>query len=184
MVFYILYTIIFMQAILDRQIRVKHVITTNLKQAKAIEDPSRSKIVQILYMKSMRAEQIGAALKRAGFKKALTTIRHHIDILKTAGLIEVVRMEESRGAVTKYYGTSTKLLGYNTPEDFEKKYSSVIKTASKRLEEILASVAPKATTHKNDLAYEQFIQVEILNQALAQTLERADLSRLHRKKKA
>ena len=93
-------------------------------------------------------------------------------------------MEESRGAMTKYYGTSTKLLGYNTPEDFDKKYSAVIKTASKRLEEILESVAPKAgnSSHKKDLAYDQFIQVEILNRALAQTLERADISRLHRKK--
>ena len=58
------------------------------------------------------------------------------------------------------------------------------KTASKRLEEILESVAPKAgnSSHKKDLAYDQFIQVEILNRALAQTLERADISRLHRKK--
>ena len=86
--------------------------------------------------------------------------------------------------MTKYYGTSTKLLGYNTPEDFDKKYSAVIKTASKRLEEILESVAPKAgnSSHKKDLAYDQFIQVEILNRALAQTLEREDISRLHRKK--
>ena len=184
MIFYILHTMMYMQAILDKQIRVQHVITTNPKQAKAIEDPSRSKIVQILYMKSMHAEQIGTALKRTGSKKALTTIRHHIDVLKEAGLIEVVRMEESRGAMTKYYGTSTKLLGYNTPEDFDKKYSAVIKTASKRLEEILESVAPKAgnSSHKKDLAYDQFIQVEILNRALAQTLERADISRLHRKK--
>ena len=154
MIFYILHTMMYMQAILDKQIRVQHVITTNPKQAKAIEDPSRSKIVQILYMKSMHAEQIGTALKRTGSKKALTTIRHHIDVLKEAGLIEVVRMEESRGAMTKYYGTSTKLLGYNTPEDFDKKYSAVIKTASKRLEEILESVAPKAgnSSHKKDLA--------------------------------
>ena len=82
-VFYILHTMMYMQAILDKPIRVQHVITTNPKQAKAIEDPSRSKIVQLLYMKSMHAEQIGTALKRTGSKKALTTIRHHIDVLTT-----------------------------------------------------------------------------------------------------
>ena len=67
----------------------------------------------------------------------MTTTRHHIEILKDAELIEVVKIEEKRGAMVKYYGTSTKLLDYETPKDFEKKYSAVIKSTSKHIEQLL-----------------------------------------------
>ncbi|MDI1496331.1 MAG: transcriptional regulator [Cenarchaeum symbiont of Oopsacas minuta] len=182
--FYIITIIIDMLTILDKQIHIKHVITINPKQAKAIENPTRYKIVQIIYMKPMRAEQIGTALKRAGFKKALTTIRHHIEVLKTAGLIEVIRIEEIRGTIAKYYGTSTKLLGYKASEDFDKKYASMIKMTSKKIEEIFTPVIQKTRelSIKNEIAYEQFIQVEIFNRALAHTLEKMDISKLPKKK--
>ena len=123
-----------MSTLLEKQIAVSRIVTTSTEQARAIEDPARAKIVGILYKKSLSAEQISNQLKKSGFKKALTTIRHHLDILKEAGLIEIVKIEETRGAITKYYGTSTKLLGYNAPEDFDSKYSSAIKmTAQKKL---------------------------------------------------
>ena len=122
-----------MSTLLEKQIKVNRIVTTSTNQARAIEDPSRAKIIEILYHKSMNAEQIANQLKKSGHKKALTTIRHHLEILKEAGLIEIVKIEETRGAITKYYGTSTKLLGYNAPEDFDSKYSSAIKNASKKL---------------------------------------------------
>ena len=104
-----------MSTLLEKQIEVNRIVTTSTEQARAIEDPARTKIVEILYKRSLSAEQITNQLKKSGFKKALTTIRHHLDILKEAGLIELVKIEETRGAITKYYGTSTKLLGYNAP---------------------------------------------------------------------
>ena len=60
----------------------------------------------MLYNKNLNAEQITSQLKKEGHKKALTTTRHHLDILKESGLIEVVKIEESRGAITKFYGTN------------------------------------------------------------------------------
>ena len=64
-------------------------------------------------------------LKCFGDKPPAVNPTQNIEILKDAGLIEVIKIEESRGGVTKYYGTSTKLLAFTTPLDFEKKYSSV-----------------------------------------------------------
>ena len=119
-----------MSTLLEKEIKVNRIVTMSTNQARAIEDTSRAKIIEVLYHKSMSAEQIANKLKKSGHKKALTTIRHHLDILKEAGLIEIVKIEETRGAITKYYGTSTKLLGYNAPEDFDSKYSSAIKNAS------------------------------------------------------
>ena len=165
-----------MSTLLEKQIEVNRIVTTSSNQARAIEDPSRAKIIEVLYHKSMSAEQITNQLKKSGYKKALTTIRHHLEILKEAGLIEIVKIEETRGAITKYYGTSTKLLGYNAPEDFDAKYSSAIKNASKKLEDILKIIAPKAApktkNRKPDPQYSQYVMMEIMNRAMAQVMER------------
>ena len=110
-----------MSVLLEKKIRVDNILTVNIVCAKAIEDEIRAKILQLLYKKRLNAVQITKRLKKLGYKKALTTIRHHIEILKDAGLIEVVKIEESRGGITKYYGTSTKLIAFTTPLDFEKK---------------------------------------------------------------
>ena len=102
-----------------------------------------ARIIKILYKKSLNAEQITKQLKKTGHKKALTTIRHHIEILKETGLIEIVKIEETRGAITKFYSTSTKLLGFEIPDDFDTKYSTVIKNTSTKMEKLLKNIRPK-----------------------------------------
>ena len=101
-----------MSTLLEKQIKVNRIVTTSIEHARAIEDPARAKIVEILYHQALSADQISTALKKTGYKKALTTVRHHLEILKESGLIEIARIEESRGAITKYYSTSTKLLDF------------------------------------------------------------------------
>lgn len=164
-----------MSTLLEKPIQVNRIVTTSTDVARAIEDPARAKMLELLYQKSLSAEQITNQLRKSGYKKALTTIRHHLDILKEAGLITVVKIEEKRGAIIKYYGTSTKLLGYNAPEDFDKKYSSAIKTVSKRLDEILKLLAPKATPKskklQSDPGYKQYVMMEIMNRAMTKAME-------------
>jgi DNA-binding transcriptional ArsR family regulator len=103
--------------LLEKKIRVNNILAVNIVCAKAIEDEIRAKILQLLYKKQLNAVQITNRIKKLGYKKALTTIRHHIEILKDSGLIEVIKIEESRGGITKYYGTSTKLLTFTAPLD-------------------------------------------------------------------
>ncbi len=134
-----------MSTLLEKPIKVNRTVTTSIEHARAIEDPARAKVVEILYHQSLSADQITTALKKAGFKKALTTVRHHLEILKVSGLIEIVRIEESRGAITKYYSTSTKLLGFQTPEDFDSKYSKIIDNTSSKIEKILKGLVPKTS---------------------------------------
>ena len=163
-----------MSTLLEKPVTVCRTVTTNIEQARAMDDPARIKIVQLLYKKLLTAAQICQQLKKSGHAKALTTVRHHLDILKEAGLIEIAKIEETRGAVTKYYSTSTRLLGYNVPEDFDTKYSSAIKNTSKKLEDVLDSLAPKATLkskQKLDPAYSQYILMEIVNRAMTRILE-------------
>ena len=125
-----------MAVLLKKNISINRIITIGIEHAKAVDDPLRVKILQILYNKQLDAYRITQHLKKFGHKKALTTIRHHLDILKTAGLIEIVKIEESRGAIIKYYGTSVKFLEFDLPGDFNSRYTSIIKSTSLKLEKL------------------------------------------------
>jgi len=166
-----------MSILAEKQIQVNRILTLNSNQARAIEDPARAAIIKILYKKALSADQITNKLRKIGHKKALTTIRHHLEILKETGLIEIVRMEETRGAVTKFYSTSTKLLGFDVPDDFEIKYSSVIKNTSTKMKKLLKGISSKTMAKtKNQKTndpeeYSQYLMIEIVNRAMTNVLE-------------
>ena len=167
-----------MSTLLEKPIKVNRIVTTSIEHARAIEDPARAKIVELLYKRSLSAEQIANELKKTGYKKALTTVRHHLEILKDTGLIQIVKIEESRGAITKFYSTSTKLLGYQAPEDFDSKYSKLIDSTSTKLEKILKGIIPKTTKSKkpkeNSEHYSQYLVMEIVNRAITNVLENSN----------
>jgi len=165
-----------MSTLLEKPIKIHRILTSNSQQAKAIEDVTRSKILKILYKKQLTADQILEELKKTGYKKALTTIRHHLDILKISGLIELVKIQESRGSITKFYGTSTKLLEFETPEDFELKYATLIKTTSGKIENLVKTISQRTIGKKNhnieeNKNYNQYLLLEIINRALTNVLE-------------
>ena len=163
-----------MSTLLEKQITVNRIVTTSIKHARAIEDPARAKVVEILYRQALSADQITSALKKAGYKKALTTVRHHLEILKNSGLIEIVKIEESRGAIKKYYGTSTKLLDFQTPEDFDSTYSKIITNTSTKIEKILKGLTPKTKSKgKKSQEYSQYLVMEIMNRAMTNVLEKS-----------
>ncbi len=166
-----------MSTLVEKKIQVNRILTMNPNQARAIDEPVRARIIKILYKKSLSAEQITKELRKTGYKKALTTIRHHLEILKVTGLIEIAKIEETRGAITKFYSTSTKLLGFEIPDDFDAKYSTVIKNTSTKMEKLLKSIGPKTkSTTKNKMTsdpegYSQYLLVEIVNRAMTNVLE-------------
>lgn len=165
-----------MSTLLEKPIKVNRIVTTSIEHARAIEDPARAKIMELLYRRSLSAEQISNELKKTGYKKALTTVRHHLEILKESGLVEIVKIEESRGAITKYYSTSTKLLGYQAPEDFDSKYSKIIDKTSIKIEKILKGLVPKTIRTKKGKNidpeyYSQYLIMEIMNRAMTNVLE-------------
>ncbi|NQV39441.1 MAG: winged helix-turn-helix transcriptional regulator [Nitrosopumilus sp.] len=164
-----------MSTLLEKQIKVNRTVTTNIGHARAIDDPARAKIVEILYHQALSADQISTALRKTGYKKALTTVRHHLEILKVSGLIEIARIEESRGAITKFYSTSTKLLDFQTPEDFDSTYSKIINNTSTKIEKLVKGLTPKTTKSKGkkSVEYSQYIVMEIMNRAMTNVLEKS-----------
>lgn len=166
-----------MSTLVEKQIQVNRILTMNPNLARALEEPARARIIKILYKKSLSAEQITKELKKTGYKKALTTVRHHLEILKDAGLIEIVKIEENRGAITKFYSTSTKLLGFEVPDDFDTKYSTLIKNTSTKMEKLLKSIKPKTKSksknkkNSDPAGYSEYLLVEIVNRAMTNVLE-------------
>ena len=163
-----------MSILLEKEIVVDRIIVGNYEVFKALDDPIRGKIVQLLNKKQLNVDQITRRLKKLGYKKAVTTIRHHIEILKNSGLIEIIKIEESRGAITKYYGSSTKLLDFTLPLDFDENYSKVISKTSLKLNKIIGPILKNfsKTRKMQQLNYNNYIVMEILNRSITNLLEK------------
>ena len=163
-----------MAILMEKEIDTDMIITANYEMFRALDDPIRGKIVELLNKKQLNVEQITRRLKKFGYKKAVTTIRHHIEILKDSGLIEIIKIEESRGAITKYYGSSTKLLDFSLPPDFDENYSKIILKTSLKLEKIIGPILKNfSKTRKiQQINYNKYIVMEIMNRSITNLLEK------------
>ena len=159
---------------MEKEISVDRIIVGNYEVFKALDDPIRGKIVQLLNKKQLNVDQITRRLKKLGYKKAVTTIRHHVEILKNSGLIEIIKIEESRGAITKYYGSSTKLLDFTLPLDFDENYSKIISKTSLKLGKIIGTILKNfSKTRKiQQINYNNYIVMEIMNRSITNLLEK------------
>jgi len=159
---------------MEKEIVVNRIIVGNYEVFKALDDPIRGKIVQLLNKKQLNGDQITRRLKKLGYKKAVTTIRHHVEILKDSGLIEIIKIEESRGAITKYYGSSIKLLDFTLPLDFDENYSKVISKASLKLNKIIDPILKNfsKTRKVQQLNYNNYLVMEIMNRSITNLLEK------------
>jgi DNA-binding transcriptional ArsR family regulator len=163
-----------MAILMEKEISIDRIITADYNMFKALDDPIRGKIVELLNKKQLNVEQITRRLKKLGFKKAVTTIRHHVEILKDSDLIEITKIEESRGAITKYYGSSTKLLDFTLPSDFNENYSKVISKTSLKLGKVISPILKNfSKTRKiQQINYNNYIVMEIINRSVTNLLEK------------
>ena len=163
-----------MAILMEKEISIDRMITTNNDVSSALARPTRGKIVELLNKKQLNVEQIRRRLKKLGYKKSVTTIRHHIEILKDSGLIEITKIEESRGAITKYYGSSIKLLDFSLPSDFDENYSKIISKTSLKLAKVIGSISKNfSKTRKiQQINYNNFIIMEIINRSMTNLLEK------------
>ena len=163
-----------MAILMEKEISIDRTIAANNDVSSALARPTRGKIVELLNKKQLNVEQIRRRLKKLGYKKSVTTIRHHIEILKDSGLIEITKIEESRGAITKYYGSSTKLLDFMLPSDFDENYSKIISKTSLKLTKVISPILKNfSKTRKiQQINYNNFIIMEIINRAMTNLLEK------------
>lgn len=178
-----------MGILFEKSIRVTRVLTTSVDKARALDDPVRAAILDLLSKKPLSVEDMAKELKKMGIDKAPTTIRHHVDVLKDAGLIELVKVEEVKGGVLKYYSSKARFLGYEPPEDFDEKLGDVISDASQRVLEVIKWLGSKHGAKLTEAAeglkpcpycstqhFEEYVLLEVIQRGMAEALQKEEFS--------
>src|SRR3712207_505259 len=175
----------------ENEVKIRGVTTIGHQYAQALNDLVRIKILEILSHKQMTTEEISKMLRRSGLKKATTTIRHHLDSLKNAGLIEVSKIEEVRGAVKKYYMPTLRAFNYDVPNleihskligDISLKLLKLLKNITEDEKFVMAMIGKDTCKICKGDHYKEYAAFEILNKALASTLEHKEYQAIFRGK--
>ncbi len=171
-------------SLLETDVPVRNVITTAPEKAKALENDVRAKILDMLADQEMTISEIHEELKRRGEEKVETTVRHHVNVLKDAGLVEIARLEDASGGTLKYYKSNTRVFAYDLPEGSDEELTGAQETAREGVVslveqlyrehgEAIEGVARemKPCEYCETQHYEEFIVRELLNRALTEISE-------------
>lgn len=135
-----------MALLLKKINRQNRIISINSKHANAMRDPIRLKIIKLLYNQSLSIEQLSKKLSVSGFKNSLSSIRHHVDLLKDSELIDIIKIQESRGTFIKFYTTTTKIFDFNMP-DLNTEYIQTINIITKKTKKTITKFINKSITY-------------------------------------
>ena len=175
-------------SLLESDVPIREVVTTDPEKAKALENDVRAKILDILADEEHTIEKIHEELERRGEEKAETTVRHHVNVLKDAGMVEIARLEEAGGGTRKYYKSNTRVFSYDLPEDSEEALAGAQATATEKLESLVETLYAEQGDEIEAVAremkpceycktqhYEEFVLRELLNRALIDLSETGTL---------
>jgi len=95
---------------------IEDIAVRDTRVSDAIDEPMRAMILDVLSEEARTAAEVHRQLADRGIDRTENTVRHHINELRDAGLVDVVRFEEGRGGTTKYYGANTIVLSYSLPD--------------------------------------------------------------------
>jgi DNA-binding transcriptional ArsR family regulator len=119
---------------------IEDIAVRDTRVSDAIDEPMRAMILDILSEEALTAAEVHQRLDDRGIDRTENTVRHHINELRDAGLVDVVRFEEGRGGTTKYYGANTIVLSYSLPG-----------SADGTVEEMIDAIQPQLTAALNTL---------------------------------
>jgi DNA-binding transcriptional ArsR family regulator len=178
------------EVLLQKSVRATRVVALDQRSARALGDGVRTKILELLSHKPMTADELARFLDGSGNKKAVTTIRHHLDSLRRAGLIEASKLVEVRGALMKYYSPRVRAFSFEVPANFGENHAKLIHAASNKILGVLRTVysdkkflsaygktnTPCSLCKRNHLR--EYAALEILNHAIAESMESEDYTNL------
>jgi len=175
-------------ALLESDVPVREVVTTDPETANALENDVRAKILDMLADEEMTIEGIHAELQRRDEDKAETTVRHHVNVLKDADMVEIARLEEAGGGTRKYYKSNTRVFSYELPEESEDRLAPAQATTNEELADLIETLAEQHGDEIEAIAtemkpceycdtqhYEEFVVRELLDGALLELGETGDL---------
>ncbi|MFU8867126.1 winged helix-turn-helix domain-containing protein [Natronococcus sp.] len=124
-------------------VAVEDVAIRDTNVSSAVDEPVRATILDMLADAEHSVAEIDAELEARGYDRTRNTVRHHVNELRDANLVEVARLEERGGGTEKYYRANTIVLSYSVPEG-----------ARDDLEEMADSIAPEVADIVADLEAE------------------------------
>jgi DNA-binding transcriptional ArsR family regulator len=178
-------------SLLDADVPIRNVITTDPEKAKALENDVRAKILDMLAEEEMTIEEIHTELERRGEDKAETTVRHHVNVLKDADMVELARLEEAGGATRKYYKSNTRVFSYDLPADADDSLDDAMACTREELASLIDHLFENHGDEIESVAremkpceycaiqhYEEFIVRELVNRALTDLSEDGEFEEL------
>ena len=176
-------------SLLETEVPIRDVITTDPETANALENDLRAKILDMLAEQELTIAAIHDELDRRGETKAETTVRHHVDVLKDADMVELARLEEAGGGTRKHYRSNTRVFSYDLPADAEETLAAAFARIRGDLETVLDEVLDE---HGDDIEavaremkpceycdtqhYEEFILRDLVDRSLTDLAENGDIA--------
>jgi DNA-binding transcriptional ArsR family regulator len=101
------------------------------EQLRALADDVRGAIIALLRERAHSTQELAAEL---GIPKG--TAGHHVKVLESAGLIQVVRTRQVRAMMEKFYGRTARLFLFNAenPADARALAASVLRQAASEID--------------------------------------------------
>ncbi|WP_353634200.1 helix-turn-helix domain-containing protein [Halobacterium sp. NMX12-1] len=157
---------------------LEDVAVRDTRVSDAIDEPMRAMILDILADETLTASDVHACLADRGIDRTENTVRHHINELRDAGLVDVVRFEEGRGGTTKYYGANTTVLSYSLPESADSAIEEMVDSVQPQVEAALATLTDEYDDVIDDITaemepcehcrtqkYETYVMLTVLRRA-------------------
>lgn len=162
----------------DSDHRLDDIAVRDTRVSAAIDEPMRAMVLDILADETLPASEVHDRLSDRGVDRTRNTVRHHINELRDAGLVDVVRFEEGRGGTTKHYGANTAVLSYSLPDDaddavremadaVQPEVEAVIDTLTDEHEGTLADITAsmQPCEHCRTQRYETYVLLTVLRRA-------------------
>lgn len=105
-----------MPVLFRREVPIRDVVAVDAKQAHALQSPIRLAMLDLMAIRPMSVDELASELPAHGFHKATNTLRHHLDVLAKANLVELALLEQTRGAVLKYFAACARPLHHQLPD--------------------------------------------------------------------
>lgn len=164
--------------------RLEDIAVRDTRISDAIDEPMRAMILDILADEALTAREVHERLGDRGIDRTENTVRHHINELRDAGLVDIVRFEEGRGGTTKYYGANTIILSYSLPDSAGPPVEEMIDAIRPDIEDALTTLTDEyddviadITTemqpcdHCRTQKYETYVLLTVLRHAFVQAYQ-------------
>lgn len=153
------------------------------EQARALAAPVRLAMLELLGNRPMSIDELAEELPAHGFRQAPNTLRHHLEQLRRAGLVEQAVLEQTRGAVLQYYSATGRPLHGSLPapseEDLDLLAKRLTGPVAAALRDLRATEARRlARVQGNFASCPRCPQVNLEEQVLLTALYRAGVDAL------